>query len=82
MIRKILSPVNQVITCIQDWADEKTPPPVRAHDTRNKVGGNTDYVPVLQRAIHLLYGIIHLPDRQRGWRNHTNRAHQAVAATK
>ena len=23
MIRKILSPVNQVITCIQDWADEK-----------------------------------------------------------
>ena len=31
---------------------------MRAHDTGNKVGGNTAYVPVLQRAIHLLYGCL------------------------
>lgn len=74
MIRKILSPVNQAITHVQDWADEKL---------RHLCGrGNPAYVPVLRRAIHLLYGIIHLPDRKRGWRNHTDRAYQAVTTSK
>lgn len=82
MIRKILSPVNQAITHVQDWADEKLRHLVRAHDTGNKAGSHTAYAPVLRRAIHLLYGIIHLPDRKRGWRNHTDRTHQAVAATR
>ena len=82
MIRKILSPVNQAITHMQDWADEKL---------RHLCGRMT---PEIRLAVILLMFLffgglsiyftvsIHLPDRQRGWRNHTDRAYQAVAATK
>ena len=82
MIRKILSPVNQAITHVQDWADEKLRHLCGRMTPGNKAGGNPAYAPVLRRAIHLLYGIIHLPDRQRGRRNHTDRTHQAVTATR
>lgn len=81
MIRKILSPVNQAITHVQDWADEKLRH-LCGHMTPEIRGGNPAYAPVLRRAIHLLYGIIHLPDRKREWRNHTDRAYQAVTATR
>ena len=80
MIRKILSPVNQVITHVQDWADEKL---------RRLCGRMT---PEIRLAVILLmllffgglsiYFTVSLPDRKRGWRNHTDRTHQAVAATR
>lgn len=82
MIRKILSPVNQAITHVQDWADEKLRRLCGRMTPEIRLAVILAYAPVLRRAIHLLYGIIHLPDRKRGWRNHTDRTHQAVAATR
>ena len=82
MIRKILSPVNRAITRIQDWADEKL---------RHLCGRMTPEIRLavillmflfFGGLIHLLHGIIYLPDRKRGWRNPADRTHQAVAATK
>ena len=81
MIRKILSPVNQAITHIQDWADEKL---------RHLCGRMT---PEIRLAVILLmflffgdlsiyFTVSSIYRMKRGWRNPADRTYQAATTSK